>query len=61
MNFAEGVSLLKKSASARLAAQESPKTRPKHYENGVFGPWTGAEVSAKEFFNRLAPSTHSAE
>jgi hypothetical protein len=32
------VSLLKKSLSARLAVQERPKTRPKHYKGGVFSP-----------------------
>jgi hypothetical protein len=34
----EGVSLLKKSLSAKSAVQESPKTRLKHYKNGVFSP-----------------------
>jgi hypothetical protein len=29
---------LKKWLSARSALQESPKTRPKHYENSVFSP-----------------------
>jgi hypothetical protein len=37
-SFEEGVSVLKKSLSARSAVQESPKTRLKHYENGVSSP-----------------------
>jgi hypothetical protein len=37
-NLVEGVSVLKKSLSARSAVQESPKTRLKHYENGVSSP-----------------------
>jgi hypothetical protein len=57
-NFGECTSLLKKWLSARAALLESPKTRPKHYKNGVFWPRFGAEESAKEFFNTLAPSTH---
>ena len=53
--------LLKKWLSARSALQESPKTSLKHYENDAFGPRTGAQESAKEFFNTLVPSTHSGE
>jgi hypothetical protein len=41
--------------STRSAVQESLKTRPEHYKNGVFSRWSGAEESAKEFFNRLFP------
>ena len=52
----EEASLLKKWVSTRSAVQESPKTRPKRYRNGVFGPRAGAEESAKEFFNRLRRS-----
>src|SRR5215203_1171542 len=37
----EGASALKKWLSSLSAAQESPKTRPKHYENVVLGPRTG--------------------
>jgi hypothetical protein len=37
--FAEHLSLLKKSMSARLAVQKGPKPRPKHSENVVFSPW----------------------
>jgi hypothetical protein len=29
---------IEKWLSARSALQESPKTRPKHYQNGVFSP-----------------------
>jgi hypothetical protein len=34
----EGDSLLKKSVSTRSAAQENPKTMPKHHRSAVFGP-----------------------
>ena len=37
-NFAQTVSVLKKSMSARSAVQERRETRQKHYENVVFGP-----------------------
>jgi hypothetical protein len=36
--FRELLSLLKKSLSTRLGAQEGQKTRRKHYENVAFGP-----------------------
>ena len=40
-NFGEKPSVLKKWLSSLSAAQESLKTRPKRYENVVFGPRTG--------------------
>jgi hypothetical protein len=49
----ELVSLLKKYVSARPTDQECPKTRPKHYENGVFGPWIGGRRGREGVFNRL--------
>ena len=46
---------MKKWLSSLSAAQESPKTRPKHYENVVLGPRTGdTRERAKGVFNRLA-------
>jgi hypothetical protein len=56
MYFREHPILLKGSMSARSAVQKRPETRPKHYENVVFSPRSGAEKSAKEFFNTLTPS-----
>jgi hypothetical protein len=38
MSFREFHSVLKKSLSARSAIHKSSKSRPKHYENGVFSP-----------------------
>jgi hypothetical protein len=52
----EGDSVLTKWLSARSAIRESAKTSPKHYENDVFGPRSGAQESAKEFFNTLGNS-----
>src|SRR5829696_9018838 len=47
----EGFSVLKKWLSSLSAAQESPKTRPKRYENVVFGPRTGDTREREGFFN----------
>jgi hypothetical protein len=53
--FAEPCSLLKKYVSARSAVQESPKTRPKRYRNGVFGPRTGSRRERDGVFQQADP------
>jgi len=41
--------------SARSAVQESPKTRSKRYENGVFGPRTGCLRVREGVFQQADP------
>jgi hypothetical protein len=51
-NFGEQPSLLKKWLSTRSAAQESPKTRPKRYQNVVFGPRIGGTREREGVFQQ---------
>src|SRR5215203_6945450 len=50
-NFGEYPSVLKKWLSSLSAAQESPKTRPKRYENVVLGPEPGTPERGRRGFS----------
>src|SRR3712207_7853838 len=54
--FRERLRLLKKSLTAPSVVQKRSETRPKHYENGVFSPESGAEMSADRKSTRLNSS-----
>jgi hypothetical protein len=60
-DFREYPSLVKPSSSARSAVREVPKTRPRHYKYGVFGPRAGGRRERGGVFTRLLPSTLSGE